>query len=131
MCQYIMLEYKDGSRYCGDSGSGVLHGHGLLVEPSNKGVFEGLWVKGSQLSGIYTWPSGMRYVGDWKGPFRSGLGVEMRPDGTKYSGEFSQNTMGPLGVLSLPTHGLYLGSWASTGVQEGEGVEAYADGGKH
>ena len=121
---------ENGSKYCGESNSGTLHGRGMLVEPSQKGVFEGLWVQGSQISGVYTWPNNKQYMGDWKGPFRSGLGVETRPDGTKYSGEFSHNSMGPLGVLSLPTHGLYFGMWDATGVQEGDGVEAYADGGK-
>lgn len=129
MSQYVTFEYKDGSKYCGESENSTLHGCGLLVEPSGKGVFEGLWVKGSRIRGTYTWPHGKQYAGDWKGPFRNGLGVETRQDGTKYSGEYSQNIMGPLGVLSLPTHGLYLGTWDSTGVQDGDGVEAYADGG--
>lgn len=130
MSQYITFEYKDGSKCCGESENGALHGCGVLVEPSNKGVYEGLWVNGSQISGVYTWPGGKQYMGDWKGAFRSGLGVETRADGTNYSGEYSQNTMGPLGVLNLPTHGLYLGMWDPTGVQEGDGVEAYADGGR-
>lgn len=130
MAQCAALEYKDGSKYCGESEGGVLHGCGTLVEPSHKGVFEGLWVKGAQLRGVYSWPSGKQYSGDWKGSVRSGLGVETRPDGTKYSGDFSQNVMGPLGVLSLPSHGLYMGVWDTSGVQEGDGVEAYADGGK-
>ncbi len=129
MSQYITFEYKDGSKYCGECEGGVLHGCGILVEPGNRGVFEGLWAKGNQMSGMFTWPNGRRYEGDWKGPFRNGLGLESRPDGTKYTGEFSQNTMGPLGVLSLPTHGLYMGTWSDTGMQEGDGVEAYADGG--
>lgn len=130
MALCVTVEYKDGSKYCGESDNGSLHGCGTLVEPSHKGVFEGLWVKGSQMRGVYSWANGKQYSGDWKGPMRSGLGVETRPDGTKYSGEFSQNAMGPLGVLSLPSHGLYMGMWDSSGVQEGDGVEAYADGGK-
>lgn len=130
MSQYVTFEYQDGSKYCGESENNMLHGCGLLVEASNKGVFEGLWEKGSRLSGVYTFSQGKRYVGDWKGSFRSGLGVETWPDGTKYSGEYSENAIGPFGVLSVPTHGLYFGMWDSTGVQEGDGVEAYADGGK-
>ena len=130
MAHCVTVEYKDGSKYCGESDSGTLHGCGVFVEPSGRGVFEGLWVKGSQLSGVYSWPNGKQYSGDWKGSVRSGLGVETRPDGTKFSGDFSQNTMGPLGVLSLPNHGLYMGMWDVSGVQEGDGVEAYADGGK-
>lgn len=129
MAHCVTVQYKDGSKYCGESDNGTLHGCGILVKPSQKGVYEGLWVKDSQLRGVYTWPNGKQYAGDWKGPVRSGLGVETRPDGTKYAGDFSQNTMGPLGVLSLPTHGLYMGMWDSSGIQEGDGVEAYADGG--
>ena len=129
MSQYITLEYKDGSKYCGESEGGVMHGCGILVEAGSKGVFEGRWDKGKEVSGMFTWPSGRRYEGDWKGHVRSGLGLEWRPDGTKYSGEFSNNTMGPLGVLSLPAHGLYMGTWSAAGMQEGDGVEAYADGG--
>ncbi len=127
MAHYIA--YQDGSKYCGEYEGSLSHGYGILVEPANQGVFEGLWVKGKQISGVYTWSSGKQYVGDWKGSLRNGLGVETRPDGTKYSGDFSQDVMGPIGVLSLPNHGLYLGAWIPGRIQEGEGIEAYADGG--
>ena len=129
MSRYVTIEYEDGSKYCGESKNRLPNGYGALVKPS-KGVYEGLWAIGQQVSGRYTWSNGKQYIGEWKGLSRNGLGVETRPDGTTYSGEFVENMVGPLGVLSLPLHGLYLGMWAQSSVQEGEGVEAYADGGK-
>lgn len=131
MSQNTTLEYQDGSRYCGECENTVSHGYGMLIESANKGIFEGLWVKGKQISGTYTWPNGKLYMGDWKGSIRNGLGVEARSDGTKYSGEFLHNARGLLGVLSVLDQGLYMGMWsAASGIQEGLGVEAYADGGK-
>lgn len=108
----------------------MAHGHGVLVEARSQGVFEGLWIKGDEVSGVYSWPSGKQYSGEWKNQAMNGLGVETRADDIKYSGEFTQNMMGPLGVLDLPGHGVYIGTWGLAGVQEGEGVEGYADGGK-
>ena len=134
MMQYSNIVCEDGSRYCGECRDNVSHGLGVLVNPG-KGIFEGLWKSGQQVSGTFSWNTGKQYMGEWKDMCRTGLGVETRPNGTRYFGEFTQNVMGPLGVLSLPDQGLYLGMWQPNsnypgGEKDGEGVEAYSDGGK-
>ena len=125
---------EDGSKYCGECKDNVFHGLGILVKPG-VGMFEGQWKCGQQVSGIFSWNNGKQYMGEWKDMCRCGLGVETRPNGTRYFGEFTQNVMGPLGVLSLPSQGLYLGAWKPNanfpgGEKDGEGVEAYGDGGR-
>ncbi len=134
MAQYSSIVCEDGSRYCGECRDNVFHGLGILVKPGS-GIFEGVWQSGQQVSGTYSWNNGKQYIGEWKDMCRTGLGVETRPNGTRFFGEFTQNVMGPLGVISLPNQGLYLGMWKSNskfpgGEKDGEGVEAYADGGR-
>ena len=80
------------------------------------------------MSGVYSWPNGMKYMGSWKNNKRDGLGRESREDGTEYTGEFVRGARGPYGVTRLPT-GVYRGSWRS-GRQDGEGEEIYLDGGE-
>lgn len=53
---------------------------------------------------------------------------QIRPDGTEFVGDFRENTRGPFGVLKLSssTGALYQGTWEE-GLQDGVGVEVYAD----
>ena len=128
MSQGIVYEYEDGGRYCGEWEKDSAQGYGCGTGPKGQGKYEGLWERGSQVSGIYTWPSGMKYMGSWKDNRRDGLGKEAREDGTEYTGEFVRGARGPYGVIRLPT-GVYRGSWRN-GKQDGEGEEVYLDGGE-
>ena len=55
--------------------------------------------------------------------------IQVRPDGTEYCGDFQENTRGPYGVLKLSNGALYQGTWED-GLQDGVGVEVYADKGQ-
>ena len=124
----IIYEYEDGGRYVGEWDKDASNGYGVCTGPRGHGVYEGAWEHGFQVSGVYTWPNGMKYMGPWSSNMREGTGKEERPDGTEYSGDFTHGSRGPYGVSRLP-NGVYRGTW-SNGAQDGEGVERYLDGGK-
>lgn len=124
----IIYAYEDGGKYCGEWEDDQAHGYGVCTGPRGMGTFEGLWERGNQVVGVFTWPTGQKYTGQWKQGMRDGLGKENKPDGTEYAGDFTRDLRGPFGVMQLPNGTVYSGSW-SGGVQEGAGVESYSDGG--
>jgi hypothetical protein len=110
--------YDDGSWYQGDWLKGNPHGRGLKVYPSGKRE-EGIWrkgylvkeeeitaqefiIKGKEASrdgcvtgdcingqGIYIYPSGAVYIGDFRNGEIHGVGVCYYSDGSKYQGEWA------------------------------------------
>jgi junctophilin len=81
-----------------------------------------------KVSGIYTWPSGSTYMGQWQNGKRHGLGVEQRGRWI-YKGEWAQGFKGRYGRREAVNSGAhYLGTWSS-GLHDGYGSEIYADGG--
>ena len=121
----IIYEYEDGGSYCGEWKQDSSHGYGVCIGPRGQGSYQGIWEYGHQVSGVYTWPNCMKYLGTWQNNVRNGTGRETRLDGTEYSGEFTNGSRGPYGVAKLP-NGVYKGSWKN-GAQDGEGVETYGD----
>lgn len=82
------------------------------------------------MSGVYTWPSGSTYQGQWQNGKRHGFGVETRGRWT-YRGEWSQGLKGRYGLRqALHSQANYLGTW-STGLHDGYGTEVYVDGGNY
>ena len=124
----IIYEYEDGGKYCGEWENDAAHGRGVCTGPKGNGLFEGLWEKGNQSSGVFTWPSEQKYAGKWRQGVREGAGKETKKDGTEYCGDFRRDSRGPFGVLRQPNGVVYRGTW-SEGVQSGEGTEIYIDGG--
>ena len=83
-----------------------------------------------QVSGVYMWPSGNSFLGQWMSGKRHGLGVEKKQRWV-YKGEWSQGFKGRYGVRVSDTSGAkYEGTWAN-GLQDGYGSETYADGGTY
>ena len=41
--------------------------------------------------GVFEWPSGLRYVGEYLARKRHGYGVQLWPDGAKYEGHFHED----------------------------------------
>ena len=40
--------------------------------------------------GVYTWPDGHRYEGQWKDDVKDGNGIETLTDGERYEGEMEE-----------------------------------------
>ena len=72
-----LFEFADGGRYVGEWGCDGAHGYGVCSLPSEGGVFEGRWDCGNQISGIFSWSSGQKYIGTWENGMRNGQGKEV------------------------------------------------------
>jgi hypothetical protein len=70
--------------------------------------------------GIYTWPDGRKYDGEWKEGKQEGHGVHTWPDGRKYDGEWKEGKLDGRGVLTLPNGARYDGEWKD-GKRVGQG----------
>jgi len=108
--QYLTNQkMTDGGTYTGQSklmSDGLLHPHG---------------------HGVYTWPTGERYEGEWKDGKRNGQGVMTFPDGRRYEGEYKDDLPNGRGVMTVPTGEKYEGEWKD-GKKNGQGVATWPDG---
>ena len=116
------------SEYTGDLHRGKLHGHGQLTwhdSVSYSGAFNGSQMKGT---GCYTWPDGGVYRGEVSNGRREGKGVYTK-SGLRYLGEWRGGVKHGLGVLyynTAETH-FYEGEFVK-GVKQGWGRQQYASG---
>ena len=55
--------------------------------------------------GIYNWPSGEKYVGEFKAQKRSGQGTYTWPNGQKYVGDFKDDKMNGKGTYNYSDGG--------------------------
>ena len=59
----------------------------------------------------YTYKSGAKYFGQWKGGFRHGTGAILWPDGAKYEGNWSEGHATGFGMLTHINGDTYTGQW--------------------
>ncbi|KAJ1137233.1 hypothetical protein NDU88_003646 [Pleurodeles waltl] len=123
------FEFDDGGCYVGDWEDGRAHGYGVCTGPGRQGEYSGLWCRGFESLGVYTWPSGNTYQGCWAQGKRNGLGVEAKGKWV-YRGEWSHGLKGRCGVRQSLSGAKYEGAW-SDGLQDGYGMETYSDGGTY
>ena len=71
--------------------------------------------------GEYTWPSGNKYVGEWKDGKRNGQGTYTWPDGQRYVGEFKDGNYNGQGTYTWPGGRKYVGEWQD-GRPSGQGT---------
>ena len=90
------------------------------------GVYEGEWTgmdaQGNQYKqgvGVYTYPSGASYEGQWNNNVKEGYGVYKWAKGGSYAGEWKRGTFNGLGLRFLRS-----GKFKSGRFEEGEFVEA-------
>jgi hypothetical protein len=53
--------------------------------------------------GVFTWPDGRKYEGDYKCDKKEGVGIFFWPDGRKYSGQWKNGKQHGLGTYTLST----------------------------
>lgn len=124
------FDFDDGGAYCGGWIEGKANGHGVCTGPKNQGEFSGTWSFGFEMLGVYTWPSGSTYEGQWQNGKRHGMGVENRGR-CIYRGDWTSGSKGRYGVRQSTTSSArYEGTWTN-GFQDGYGSETYADGGEY
>ena len=61
--------------------------------------------------GVYTWPSGAKYDGDYVDDKKHGKGVMTWPDGRKYDGDYVDDKMHGKGVMTSPHGRKYRSEW--------------------
>ena len=61
--------------------------------------------------GIYTWPDGGQYVGEWQYDQRNGQGTYTWPDGRQYVGEWADDDYNGQGTMTYPDGYQQAGKW--------------------
>ena len=77
--------------------------------------------------GTYTWPDGGKYVGEHSDGQRSGQGTRTWPDGAKYVGEYRDGKIHGQGTYTWPDGAKYVGEWKD-GKRNGQGTQTRPDG---
>ena len=77
--------------------------------------------------GTYTWPSGNKQVGDWKGGSQDGQGTKTWANGDKYVGGYENNKQHGKGTYYWPDGRKDAGQWKD-GNLNGYAIQYKADG---
>lgn len=70
--------------------------------------------------GVYRWPDGRVYEGNWERSRQHGQGEFRWPDGRVYRGQYKDGKMHGSGILEWPDGRKYDGQWRN-GLQSGKG----------
>lgn len=98
------MHYPDGSKFWGYwNDKGLPHGRGKHTYVDGR-VYDGEFDCGAlQGHGRMTWPDGRWYLGEWTDGQRTGLGIEVLPNGKlHHEGTFSNGA--PVEASSFPSH---------------------------
>lgn len=63
--------------------------------------------------GVFTWPTGGTYVGDWVDDKRQGFGIFRTPTGAEYVGQWDCGLRHGWGILYHPNGEEYVGQWVN------------------
>ena len=103
--------------YCGS-------GHRFF---DNGDYFEGMFVDGKIVEGVYIFANGVRYLGAFDDTLNfTGIGTLLYTDGACYYGQFNQSQRDGVGAMWY-TDGAYVGKW-SNNVRHGDGFLRLDDG---
>lgn len=103
------------------------------ISKFNGGIYEGK-VKDNERPenghGIYTFPDGSTYEGEWKDGKEHGQGTWTLPDGSKSVGEWKDGLPNGQVTWTFPDGGKYVGEYKD-GKRHGKGTEIHPGGKKH
>ena len=77
--------------------------------------------------GVYVYPGGGRYEGQWQFGEKAGRGIREWRDGSRYDGQWQHNMPHGKGVMTYSDGGTYRGEFKA-GKRAGRGVETLVDG---
>ena len=80
--------------------------------------------------GTYTFPSGEKYVGEFKDDERNGRGTNTFPSGAKYVGEYKDGKYNGQGTFTWPSGAKYVGEYKDD-KRNGQGTYTYPNGAKY
>ncbi|OYU54683.1 MAG: hypothetical protein CFE25_15470 [Chitinophagaceae bacterium BSSC1] len=102
-----------------------------IYKYSNGAVYDGDFVD-SLMSGIgvMVWPSGDKYIGEWKRGNRTGKGKFIFKDGRVYEGDFNAGKLNGKGTMIYKDGSKYIGDWKDGNIT-GKGKISYASGGSY
>ncbi len=104
------------------------NGKGRLKTPTGNIITGNGWIDGRlQGEGEEVYPSGRKYVGEFKDTKYHGQGTDTYPDGRVYCGEFANGIPGGKGQMTDPEGSVYEGDVVN-GVPEGIGKMVFPNG---
>lgn len=105
-------------------------GPGAMIYPSGA-KYVGNYKKGKiHGKGILYFSNGNKYTGDWVNHYRQGKGVLVYHDGGQYKGDFQQSKFNGKGTFTYKNGDRYEGNWADD-LAEGAGTYAFSSGGRY
>ncbi|MEZ4932126.1 MAG: caspase family protein [Saprospiraceae bacterium] len=124
--------YTDGSTYKGEWSHRYPEGNGIKTLADGRS-WEGTWkmglpigTDGEVIETLFPDPEPIVQSGCLEGNCEDGKGMYAYPDGTKYEGEFKDSKPNGEGVLTYPNEDFYFG-YFKDGLKDGKGTFHYAD----
>ena len=109
---------------------GETDSHGVYTFPDG-GRYDGEWLDGKKNGhGVYIAPNGVRMDGEWQDNRMIGHGVMTLPDSTRYEGEFLDGKMNGHGVMTLADGERYEGEWLNNRAT-GYGINTWPSGARY
>ena len=106
------------------------NGQGAYVYPSGA-KYVGEFRKGKiHGQGVLYFSNGNRYVGQWANQYREGKGKLVYISGEVYTGNFRKSKFNGKGTMTFPDGSKYVGDWKDD-IQHGYGVYTYSDGDRY
>lgn len=139
------MTYPSGARYRGTFFHGAPHGRGTLTLPGGASIDRDwhrcdsiqnfpnghvrVYFAGEQSPrvGIYMWPGGSRYDGEFERGQSHGRGTVVRASGTIYQGEWNDDKEHGHGTVVYRDGNRYEGNWAY-GMRDGYGTFTWTSG---
>lgn len=124
--------YSDGSTYRGEWSHRYPEGNGIKTLADGRS-WEGTWkmglpigADGEVIETLFPDPEPIIQSGCLEGNCEDGKGMYAYPDGSKYEGEFENSKPNGEGVLTYPNEDFYFG-YFKDGLKDGKGTFHYAD----